>query len=236
MRIYDDVIGSELSLLEEMSFERLEILKKKWSDDGNNGIVLRADMAYELGGQTLETVTGQTITERVELVKEDEILLYGPDLPEITKDTAYARIAMIRVKKEAFADEQKLYSAIRQMEYARYHVHPHGFMTRISVSNHREPARVSREALDQGLDFAKVGGLYIEQYHRYSEVEAVKLIFISIQDFNYDALKQQVLRGEKITNALDHILKEFKMDCRTCKLKEICDEVEGMRELHFKTR
>ena len=28
-------------------------------------------------------------------------------------------------------------------------------------------------------------------------------------------------------------LKDIAMNCQSCSLKQICDEVEGMRELHF---
>jgi len=220
-------------LLEGLPFQNLVVPKTVWPDDGNNGIVLRTDMAYELGGGTMAAIAGQTITQRLDLVEQDEILLYGKDLPEIMKDTPYARIALLRVKQEAFLEEDKLYATIRQMEYTRYHINPHGFMTRISASNQREPARVSRTAIEQGLDFAKVGGLYMEQYHRHSLIDAVKVIFITIPDFDYEGLKQQIQKTEKITQALDHMLKDFKMDCASCNLKAVCDEVEGMRELHF---
>ena len=36
-----------------------------------------------------------------------------------------------------------------------------------------------------------------------------------------------------LTKAIDHIFKNVIMDCQACSLQEICDEVEGMRELHF---
>ena len=36
-----------------------------------------------------------------------------------------------------------------------------------------------------------------------------------------------------ITRSLNTILEGIPTDCDSCGLKEICDEVEGMRELHF---
>ena len=38
---------------------------------------------------------------------------------------------------------------------------------------------------------------------------------------------------KRTTSALNHILDNV-FDCSTCNLKEICDEVEGMKELHIK--
>ena len=41
-------------------------------------------------------------------------------------------------------------------------------------------------------------------------------------------------KANDITKTLTHILDGMATDCRSCNLKPICDEVEGMRELHFK--
>ena len=37
------------------------------------------------------------------------------------------------------------------------------------------------------------------------------------------------------TSALNHIFDNVMFDCSTCNLKEICDEVDGLKELHLKT-
>ena len=31
----------------------------------------------------------------------------------------------------------------------------------------------------------------------------------------------------------NHALKDVNMDCGSCGLQEICDEIEGLREMHF---
>ena len=71
------------------------------------------------------------------------------------------------------------------------------------------------------------------RYHKNPAVEAVKLIFLTMEDFPYRELERQVKKAEQITRAIDHILKDIAMNCQSCSLKQICDEVEGMRELHF---
>ena len=42
-------------------------------------------------------------------------------------------------------------------------------------------------------------------------------------------------KSEQITKAIDHIFKNLTKDCKACSLKQICDEVEGMKELRFGT-
>ena len=45
---------------------------------------------------------------------------------------------------------------------------------------------------------------------------------------DYDALSQSLLRSEQITQALDHLVNKVNMDCHSCALQEICEEVEKM--------
>ena len=43
----------------------------------------------------------------------------------------------------------------------------------------------------------------------------------------------QFRKVRDITKTLSKILEGMSTDCHTCSLKEICDEVEGLKELHF---
>lgn len=61
-------------------------------------MILPSEMAYELGGGTHKAVSGLAFTSDRELVGEDEILLFGPDLPEI-ENIDYARLTMIRLRR-----------------------------------------------------------------------------------------------------------------------------------------
>ena len=39
---------------------------------------------------------------------------------------------------------------------------------------------------------------------------------------------------DAITLTLNHIMDGLATDCSVCSFKPVCDEVEGMKELHFK--
>ena len=66
------------------------------------------------------------------------------------------------------------------------------------------------------------------------KVKAVKTYFITEESFDFAALRKDVIQAEAITKTIDHVFKDMSTDCNTCNLKPVCDEVEGMRELHFK--
>ena len=50
--------------------------------------------------------------------------------------------------------------------------------------------------------------------------------------FDFATFAQVAKFNEGITVTLDHILKNLKMDCATCSFKDICDTIEGMRDIH----
>lgn len=236
MKLYDETIKEWLKILDSLQGRELDVKKgEDWKDIGNANMILRSDMAYELGGNHLPALSGMTLTANASLVPRDEVLLYGKDLGEIHEDTPYARLAVLRVKEDSMGEGNALYQAIRKMEYTKYHLNPEGFMMRISAASQREMVRVGKTALEKGLGFEQIGKLFLQSYHKNPQVEAVKLVFITLSDFPYEELEIHIKKAEEITKAIDHILKNLSMDCNVCSLKQICDEVEGMKELHFGT-
>lgn len=236
MKLYDETIKEWLKILDSLQGRELDVKKgEDWKDIGNANMILRSDMAYELGGNHLPALSGMTLTADTSLVPRDEVLLYGKDLGEIHEDTPYARLAVLRVKEDSMGEGNALYQAIRKMEYTKYHLNPEGFMMRISAASQREMVRIGKTALEKGLGFEQVGKLFLQSYHKNPQVEAVKLVFVTLSDFPYEELEIYIKKAEEITKAIDHILKNLSMDCNVCSLKQICDEVEGMKELHFGT-
>ncbi len=233
MKLYDETIKALLDNIDFSKGKKLDIANTNWEDVGNHNLILRADMAYELGGGTSYAVSAMGVTANKELVPEDEIYVIGPDLSEIKEDMSYGRIALVRVAEDSLGDGNSLYNAIRKIEYVRYHINPRGYMTRISAKNNREPVRVSKKAIEDGLGFSNVGKIFLDTYHQNKNIEAVKLIFITAPDFDYKSLSERAKYLEDITGTIDHIFKNVMMDCGSCSLQKVCDEVEGLRELHF---
>lgn len=234
MKLYDEIIKEVLHLAE--GARSLPVTGDPgWAETGNKSMILRSEMAYELGGADgrLPAYGGTILTDEEAFVPEDEILLLGRDLGEIREDSPYARIAVARVKPESMGEGNALYNAIRRIEYVRYHVNPEGFMVRISTVHERESARVAKSAVEAGIGFSEIGNLMLKAFHRNPDIEAVKILFITDPAFDYKELEAALRKTEKITRTIDHMLQNLAMDCKACSLQEICDEVEGMRELHF---
>ena len=232
MKLYDETIRKVRALLSSEK-QQLPHDATAWPSVSDRSMLLRSDMAYELGGGSLPALGVTLVTASKDLVPGDGVSLIGPDLPEISADVPFARIALVRVGEDTLGEGKKLYRAIRNLEYTRYHFYPEGFMLRVSSSKRRESVRIGKEALKKGLDFAKTGSQMIAAFHTHPEVEAVEIHYVTANGFPYQELEALGRESERITGTLDHMMQNLTMDCGVCGLKQVCDEVEGLRELHF---
>lgn len=232
MEVYQREIIEFKKLMRDYSVQELS-MDSKWQVCDREEVLLRMDTAYELGGGTLPAVGGLAFTSDSTLVEKDRVFLLGKDLYQLEDNTPYARISIIRLSQKACdGKERDTYELLRRVDYGRYHVYPQGYMLRISVAKEKESARVSKEAVKQGISFSDIGACYAREYHMRPEVEAVETYFITDPDFPYDACQGLAVQCERITESLNHIFQGLSMDCGSCNLKEICDEVEGLRKLH----
>lgn len=231
--IYKDEIEKARELVNAVTVQELDWNGTVWNKVTNRSMILRSDMAYELGGAKKYGIGLTLCSEDDPYLDVDRVFLRGKDLPELTADSHYARVALVKIKKDNGLTGEKLYSNIRAIEYTRHHVYPEGFMMRVSSSQNVESIRIGKDALKKGLTFAKAGKLMIEEFHKHPLVEAVHLYYITEEEFPYQELKEVAAKSERITRTIDHMLKNAGMDCNVCNLQEVCDEVEGLRELHF---
>lgn len=233
MNLFDEMITNiqgQLNQIAAAEQVRLEKPSGVWKDVGEHHMILGSEMAYELGGRNTLGLSGCLYTTK-QLLFQQGVYLYGSDLAQIAESQSYARIVFVQLEEST--DEEALYRKFREIDYVRYHIHPEGFMARISPVTQREPVRISRKALKKGLSFRDVGQMYLEQYLRISQVVTVNVIFVTHRDFDYRVLENTLGRAEQITQSLNHIFTNLNMDCDTCNLKAVCDEIEGLRKLHY---
>lgn len=241
MKIYDDVVLKVIHLLSSQKTKRellvdsdqpMDVLN--WPDVGRQNIVLRNDMAFELGGDQHFAISFLGITSNSELVGQSGAYLYGDDLFNIHDNQSYARIVLLQIEEDEALNGEALYDLMHRLQHTKYKMSPSGFMSRISTSQHHEPVRVSRCAIKEGLSFKHVAKMMMNAYEQHPEVKAVQVHFVTSDSFEYSSLLNLAKKAEELTLALDHVLKNVQMDCSSCKLQAICNEVEGMREMHFK--
>ena len=203
-----------------------------WADTGASELVLQRDAAYEMGALGKGSANYVLFTSSSELVDKDQVILYGPDMGQIKGDCDFARIVLLRVGV-LDDDDEAVYRTLKDIEFAKYHVYPEGYMVRMSPESSREQVRVSKKALGKGISFRSVGASYVAEYKKDANVLNATVIFITDPKADYAALQAAAKKASAVTGTLTHILEGLPTDCSICALKDICDEVEGMKELHF---
>ena len=233
MELYNSLIKESNSLLEKGRPRVWEYSPgDAWKDIGSSEMVLQKDAAYELGAMGKGSANYVLFTSSPELVDKDQILLYGADLGEIKGEVDFARIVLLRVGL-IDGDDEAVYRTLKDIEFAKYHVYPEGYMVRMSPESYREQVRVSKQALKKGVSFKNIGANYITAYKKDPNVLNATVIFVTAPGYDYGAMKKLAKKANDVTGTLTHILEGLPTDCSVCALKDICDEVEGMKELHF---
>ncbi len=233
MELFNPLISDTRNLLGSYSGKKWSYSPSAcWKDIGSSELVLQRDAAFELGARGRGSANYVLFTSSAELVPEDRVVLYGPDLKDIKNDCDFARIVLLRVGV-IDGDDENVYRVLKDIEFAKYHVFPEGYMVRISPESFREQVRVSRDALKKGISFGTLGSSYIKEYKKDPNVLSAEVIFITDPAVDYKALQELAKKTTAAIGTLTHILEGLPTDCSVCSLKDICDEVEGMKELHF---
>ena len=234
MKLYDNIISDTMNALAtgSESIKQYSYTGSFWKDNGSSEFIMQRDAAKELGSEGNPSLN-YTLVTTSGIVTEDEVLVYGSDISEIKGSCGFARIVILETEDlQEDKDTEKAFASIRNLEFVRYHVFPKGYMVRVSASSNQEQIRISQGALAGGISFAKVGSLYIKKYKELPEVKHVRVIFITDKEM----VKSLVPNAEKastITKTLTHILDGMPTDCGHCSMKAVCDEVDGMKELHL---
>ncbi len=230
MELYDKLIAEIFSSLPdraEYTYSPSEVCAL--TDSGT--LVLSKDSAFEYGGGALPAINSTLFSTDDDI--SDRVIVCGKDIHDALRDTPYARIAIIRLKKDAVSDDDALYKQLKNIELSKYHVYPAGCLIRLSPKSKREQLRVGKKAVADGLSLKNIGFAFISEYKKNPLVAAVTVLFVTDPGYDYKILSAAAEKANAVTESLNKIMEGLEISCDTCELKTICDEVEGLRQLHF---
>ena len=236
MILYDSLINKTNELIGDNGQSYSYSSFKAWPETKSYELILQKDMAYELGGNGKPAVNYTLVTTDSKYFNGDEVVVIGPDLKDIKGSTPYARITMLLttdIESDDEFDTEMAHQEIQTMDFVKYHVFPIGYMVRTSGQTGREQVRISKKSIQQGISFERIGDTFIKHYKQNENVRNAKVIFITDPTINYEILKDYAKKSVEITKSLSKILEGMPTECGICGFKEICDEVEGLKELHF---
>jgi len=233
MKLYNNIINDVLLSIEEKDLKNIPYdSTSNWKKNDDYELLFKKDTKVELGASPYKSVQMNFVTSNDEYFDNDEILLIGKDIPKIDKKSNYARIALLRVDDMPDNDEA-MYKEIKNLEFVKYNMFLDGVMMRASALDKSEQIRISNKASDNNFNFSTLGSEFINRFKENPLVKNVKMIFITDNDVDMKYLIEKSEKSDEITRALNTVLHGMNFDCQSCNLKPICDEVEGMRELHF---
>ena len=234
MTLYDEVLRQMYALLPEKPSKQAfaaDVARAPWG--AKDQILFRADTAFELGGPGKPSV-GTVLFADLEDGR-DEVCLYGPDLSEISADAPFGHLTVASLNETG---EEVFSERLKEIGFTAFQYYLRDYHVRISPSSGREIARVAKAAVtgSEPLSFLQVGASLIDAFLKHADVRAVKTVFITDPDFDYATFSILAGRARQLTNAAVSVLKLDEVNCGACRMKPVCDEVEGLRELHFKKR
>ncbi len=227
MKLYDNLINEI-----KCNLNNANVLSshKSLNVSDKNSVIFLSDTAFELGGSQKPCVSSLAITN--DIIFSNSVYLIGDDLNKIKFDSPFGKFVFIQI--ENFENEQDTFNKIKELESLRYRLNVDGFMTRASALNMREQIRVSKNTIKSKIGFGDYGKTLLCEYLKFPYVKSAEIYFITDFD-DFDKLNSIANKISQTTSALNHIFDNVMFDCSTCNLKEICDEVDGLKELHFKT-
>ncbi len=227
MRLYDNLINEIKSSLCDAKQVKSNFLL---NSSDKNSVIFLSDTAFELGGNNKPCVSSLAVSS--DMMFSNSVYLSGDDIDKIKSDSPFGKFVLLQI--EDFPNEQDTFNKIKELEALRYHLNVDGFMTRASALNMREQIRVSKKAVKSGITFADYGQTLLNEYLKFDYVKSAEIYFLTDFD-NFEKLNSVAKKISQTTSALNHIFDNVMFDCSTCNLKEICDEVDGLKELHLKT-
>jgi CO dehydrogenase/acetyl-CoA synthase beta subunit len=208
--------------------------RQTWPRGRPGDIILSSDTAIELGHPQTEALAFLMWTESPDRVSDGRITVIGPELSELASGKApLGKITLIG--GHGFT-EDNAYERFQEMDMVRTRLSLQGHMLRAVPQQNREWSRISRDAMKEGLCLKMLGNELVREYRKLEYVDAVEVIFLTSSTGDIQKFRPTGEKASRITRAMNKIFDNLELDCAACDFSDVCDEVEGLREMHKHAR
>ncbi len=233
MIIHDKYLNDVQMKLEGKGRELQLLPKVPWKTQDKTDYLLDSETRVELGTTNIHSLSMSLFTQQQDI--EDKITVVGKDIQHLKGKVPYfAKIILIKIKEES--DENQLYSNIKEISRSRFSLNLEGTMSRGTSIENRECIRVSKKACQKGFDFSILGSALIHKLKENKKVLNVHVYYLVDQKPLIETLRYIPKESNLITGAFNNVFGDMELDCASCVIKDVCDEVDGMREEHKKQR
>ncbi|HXK47667.1 MAG TPA: hypothetical protein PLT09_09510 [Deltaproteobacteria bacterium] len=207
---------------------------RTWPRGRPGDIILSTDTAIELGHPQTESLAFLMWTDSSDMVVDGRITVVGPDLDGLAPGKApFGKIVLAGV--HGFTGDNA-YDRFQELDMIRFRLCLEGYMLRAVPQQNREWGRVSRQARMNGLSLRMIGNELIREYRKLDYVDAAEVIFITSSPQDIRLFRPTGEKAARIIGAMNRIFDDLEQDCDACGFRDVCDEVEGLRDMHRKAR
>lgn len=198
-----------------------------WPLAEKNPFIMERDTAVELGGYPKESVN--LILSSSAEMPASGLWICG-DMAEVgEKHLSFGKIIFLQTEE---LDDDKVYDFQQAVQLADMRMKMEGVMTRSSSRQYQINLRISRQTADFGLD--AMARTIRQHFLKVPGVKDAAVMLLAGDSPVYKELLPIAEKVKDVTVVLNTMFDGIDMDCGSCNLNEICDEVEGLRELHRK--
>lgn len=207
---------------------------RTWPKGRPGDIILGPDTAIELGHPRTESLAFLMWTDSPGRVVDGQITVVGPDLDGLAPGRApFGKIVLAGI--HGFTGDNA-YDRFQELDMIRFRLCLQGYMLRAVPQQNREWGRVSRQARMNGLSLRMIGNELIRGYRKLEYVDAAEVIFITSSPDDIRRFRPIGEKAARIIGAMNRIFDELEQDCDACGFRDVCDEVEGLRDMHRKAQ
>lgn len=227
MNIFDGYIKETLQILDTYEMKPLEKQGALLGLVKRPSFLMDKDTAVELGGYPKESVNLIVGTSDMEI--EDGIFVIGDVSLDNKTHVSFGKAVLIQT--EDFPDE-KIYDFTQETLMTDTSLRFEDVMLRTSPKHYYTNLKVSKKAMANGFSFDKMAETVQAEFKKISGVKKVMVVLFAGNSPIYKQLLPIAENVKDVTVTLNHIFDGIDMDCGSCAWSDLCDEVEGLRELH----
>lgn len=230
MKVHDVYINQILENLSMRHVKECTLLgTSNWNIQKTSDFIMDKEVGVELGATGSSSVSINLCSSTIDI--EDKILLIGNEIDQLKgKHPHFARVTIVQIKDQG--DDNSNYKNIKAIDRAKFGINLEGTMLRASSSENRECVRISKKAKADGMNFSVLGSAFINKLKQLDFVVNAQIFYIVGDEALVSFVMEYPEKIFKSVDAMNHMFEDIELDCASCAIKEVCDEVEGMRETH----
>lgn len=231
MDIFDQYAETIEKRLKLETLRHLDNNRNIWPTAEKNPFIMERDTALELGGHPKESLNLMVSSSNFEFEKQGGVYFIGDPTLLTSKNShlSFGKIVLIKTKA---VETEDVYNYLKSVEFADIRLHFTDVMVRMSSQKLFTNLRIGKKAIKKGFTLEKLGSTMYRCFSALPQVEQVKIILIVGESPLYKELLPLAEKVKDATSALNTMFDGMDLDCQSCKLSEICDEVEGLKKMH----